>query len=134
MMGVEPVARSPIMSVVRKCERCGSEMPVVEKTADNFEIPSQCPGCGEKTPKRDGGPREKKVTTAHITFEGKKKEFVTVDISRDGVKAFYLGRPLPVDAVVDVDVGATGQVIRKAIVKWSNKSAPAYSHSGLKFI
>lgn len=122
------------MPVVRKCGRCGSEMPVVEKTADNFEIPSQCPACGEKTPKRGGGPREKKVGSAHVTFEGKKKEFVTVDISPDGVKAFYLGRPLPVNAVVDVDVPTAGLKGRKAVVKWSNKSAASYSHSGLKFI
>lgn len=107
---------------------------VVEKTADNFEIPTECPTCGQKALKRDGGPREKKVATGHVTFEGKKKEFVTVDISSGGVKAFYLGKPIPVDAVVDVDVSTTGMHGRKAVVKWSHKSAATYSHSGLQFI
>jgi len=121
------------MSVARKCERCGSEMLIVEKTADNFEIPAQCPACSEEIPKRDGGPREKKIASGHITFEGKKKEFVTIDISSGGLKAFYLGRPLPVDAVVDVDINATGLHGRKAVVAWTHKVAATYSHSGLKF-
>lgn len=122
------------MAVSRECGKCSSEILIVEKTADNFEIPTECPTCSEKIPKRDGGTREKKVVTGHVTFEGKKKEFVTVDVSSGGVKAFYLGKPLPVDVMVDVDVSSTGMNGRKAVVAWSHKSASTYSHSGLKFI
>jgi len=121
------------MTVSRECGKCNSEIPVVEKTADNFEIPTECPSCNEKIPKRAGGLREKKITTGNLTFEGKRKEFVTVDISSGGVKAFYLGKPLPEEAVVDVDINATGLHGRKAVVAWTHKAAATYSHSGLKF-
>jgi hypothetical protein len=109
-------------------------MPIVEKTADNFDIPHDCPHCGEKTPKRDGGPREKKVMTGHLNLGGKKKEFVTVDVSDGGVKAFYLGRPLPENAEVIVDLDGMAIHGRKAVIAWTHKAASTFSHSGLKFV
>lgn len=122
------------MTVSRECGKCSVPIPIVEKTADNFEIPLDCPHCGEKTPKRTGGPREKKVITGHVAFDGKRKEFVTVDISNGGVKAFYLGRPLPANAEVTVDVDGMSMHGRKALVAWTHKAASTYSHSGFKFI
>jgi predicted RNA-binding Zn-ribbon protein involved in translation (DUF1610 family) len=121
------------MPVSRECVKCNSEIPIVEKAADHIEIPHHCPTCSEKIPKRDGGPRQKKGITGHVTYEGKRKEFVTVDVSKGGVKAFYIGKPFPVGATVEVDVWDTGLVGRKAVVVWSHKSAATYSHSGLKF-
>lgn len=122
------------MAVTRDCEKCNTPMPIVEKTADNFEIPHDCPHCGEKTHKRDGGVREKKIVTGHVTFDGRKKEFVTVDVSNGGAKVFYLGRPLPADSEVTVDLEGMNIHGRKAVVAWTHKAASTYSHSGLKFI
>ncbi|MBF0633260.1 MAG: PilZ domain-containing protein [Nitrospinae bacterium] len=122
------------MAVTRECGKCNTPMPIVEKTADNFDIPHDCPHCGEKTPKRDGGPREKKIMTGHVKFEEKRKEFVTVDVSNGGLKVFYLGRPIPSNSEVTVDLEGMTMYGRKAMVAWSHKAASTYSHSGLKFI
>ena len=122
------------MPVSRECAKCSEPIPIKEKTADNFEIPFHCPHCGEKTPKRDGGPRSKKIMTGQITFGGKRKEFVTVDVSNGGVKAFYIGRPLAVEATVTVDIDSMSIHGRKAIVAWSHKTASSYSHSGIKYV
>ena len=72
--------------------------------------------------------------TGQMTYDGKKKEFVTVDVSAGGVKAFYLGRTLPADTIVTVDINAMSIHGRKAAVAWSHKAASTYSHSGLKFV
>lgn len=122
------------MTVSRDCGKCNEPISLDEKTVEDFDIPVSCPHCGEKTPKRDGGAREKKVLTGRMAFDGKKKEFVTVDVSAGGVKAFYLGRALPKDAIVTVDIDGMSIHERKATVAWSHKAASAYSHSGFKFV
>lgn len=122
------------MTVSRDCGKCSEPIPIDEKTAEGSDIPIHCPHCGEKTPKRDGGPREKKVLTGQMIFDGKKKEFVTIDVSAGGVKAFYLGATLPQDAIVTVDIDGVSMHGRKAVVAWSHKAASTYSHSGFKFV
>ena len=123
------------MSSTRICDHCGKEIALESEAVSDNESGFKCPSCGNTMKARhDETTRVEKITTLFFDYNGKRKEAVLMDISNTGAKILYIGRPLPVNARIEVDIQELKMLNRLAEVVWSKKSDGPFSHAGIRFI
>lgn len=123
-----------VATISRECVQCNNSFTFTERTLNKLDSVLECPHCGEKSEKRNGHKRERKVTTLFLRTGKRFTEAATVDVSECGAQIFYLGKPIPVDTEVSVEIEALSIRKKKAVVVWSYKAAKTYSHTGIKYI
>lgn len=121
-------------SISRECGQCSNSYTFTEQALKKIDSFLECPHCGDKTAKRKSYKRERKVTTLFLRVGKRFTEAATVDVSEGGAQIFYLGKPIPVDTEVSIEIEALSIRKKKAVVVWSHRAAKTYSHTGIKYI